>query len=318
LIAQLTVLSIPSPGQGVWHLGGVPVRAYALAIILGVVAAVWFGERRWEARGGRNGQVGDVALWAVPAGLVGARVYHVITDHDLYFGSGKNAWDAFAIWHGGLGIWGAIAGGAFGAWLACRHYGLRMLPLMDALAPGLLLAQAIGRWGNYFNQELFGRPTSKPWGLEIDLDHRPPGYEKFATFHPTFLYECLWNLGAMGVVLYLDRKLRLGFGRCFALYVMAYCLGRGWIEHLRIDTVEYNDVLGLRLNVWTSIVLFTAALVYFVVAGRRHPAPDTREASVYVEGREPVEDVEAADVESADVESADSEAAGSANGAASS
>jgi prolipoprotein diacylglyceryl transferase len=313
LIAQLTVLSIPSPGQGVWHLGGVPVRAYALAIILGVVAAVWFGERRWEARGGRNGQVGDVALWAVPAGLVGARVYHVITDHDLYFGSGKNAWDAFAIWHGGLGIWGAIAGGAFGAWLACRHYGLRMLPLMDALAPGLLLAQAIGRWGNYFNQELFGRPTSTPWGLEIDLDHRPPGYEKFATFHPTFLYECLWNLGAMGVVLYLDRKLRLGFGRCFALYVMAYCLGRGWIEYLRIDNVEYNDVLGLRLNVWTSIVLFTAALVYFVVAGRRHPAPDTREASVYVEGREPVEDVEAADVESAD-----SEAAGSANGAASS
>lgn len=317
MIAQLTVLSIPSPGQGVWHLGGVPVRAYALAIILGVVAAVWFGERRWEARGGRNGQIGDVALWAVPAGLVGARVYHVITDHDLYFGAGKNAWDAFAIWHGGLGIWGAIAGGAFGAWLACRHYGLKMLPLMDALAPGLLLAQAIGRWGNYFNQELFGRPTSKPWGLEIDLDRRPPGYEKFATFHPTFLYECLWNLGAMGVVLYLDRKLRLGFGRCFALYVMAYCLGRGWIEHLRIDTVEYNDVLGLRLNVWTSIVLFTAALVYFVVAGRRHPAPDTREASVYVAGREPVDDVETADVEPADVEVEDAAPADS-NGSPSS
>lgn len=308
MIAQLTVLSIPSPGQGVWHLGSVPIRAYALAIILGVVAAVWFGERRWMARGGRNGQIGDVALWAVPAGLVGARLYHVITDHDLYFGSGKNAWDAFAIWHGGLGIWGAIAGGAFGAWLACRHDGIKMLPLMDALAPALLLAQAIGRWGNYFNQELFGRPTDKPWGLEIDVEHRPSGYEKFATFHPTFLYECLWNLGAMGVVLYLDRKLRLGFGRCFALYVMAYCLGRGWIEHLRIDTVEYNDVLGLRLNVWTSIVLFTAALVYFVVAGRRHPAPDTREASVYVEGREPVPEAseQAADVDVEDAAPADS------------
>lgn len=303
MIAQLTVLSIPSPGQGVWHLGNVPIRAYALAIILGVIAAVWFGERRWMARGGRNGQIGDVALWAVPAGLIGARVYHVITDHDLYFGSGKNAWDAFAIWHGGLGIWGAIAGGAFGAWLACRRYGIRMLPLMDALAPGLLLAQAIGRWGNYFNQELFGRPTDKPWGLEIDLDKRPPGYEKFDTFHPTFLYESLWNLGSMGVVLYLDRKLRLGFGRAFAVYVMAYCLGRLWIEHLRIDTIELNDVLGLRWGEWMSIGLFVAALAYFVLAGRRHPAPDTREASVYVEGREPADDVDASD--SSDVAAAD-------------
>ena len=296
-----------------WHLGSVPIRAYALAIILGVIAAVWVGERRWEARGGRNGQIGDVALWAVPAGLVGARVYHVITDHDLYFGSGKNPWEAFAIWHGGLGIWGAIAGGAFGAWLACRHFGIRMLPLIDALAPGLLLAQAIGRWGNYFNQELMGRPTDKPWGLEIDLAHRPPGYEKFATFHPTFLYECLWNLGAMGVVLYLDRKLRLGFGRCFALYVMAYCLGRVWIEHLRIDTIELDDVLGLRWGEWMSVGLFVAALVYFVVAGRRHPAPETREPSVYVEGREPVDAAVESDAGAEDVAPADS-----ANGSASS
>lgn len=280
--------SIPSPDQGVWHLGPFPVRAYALAIILGVVAAVWMGEKRWVARGGTSGQVGDVALWAVPFGLIGARLYHVMTDHDLYFGAGKNAWTALQIWQGGLGIWGAIAGGAFGAWLACRRYGIKMLPLMDALAPALLLAQAIGRWGNYFNQELFGRPTTKPWGLEIDVAHRPDGYAEFATFHPTFLYECLWNLGAMGVVLYLDKRLRLGYGRCFALYVMAYCLGRGWIEHLRIDAVEYNDVLGLRLNVWTSIILFTAALLYFILAGRKHPAPNTREASVFVEGREPV------------------------------
>ena len=298
MTALLTTLSIPSPGQGVWHLGPLPIRAYALAIILGVIAAVWFGEKRWEARGGRNGEIGDIALWAVPAGLIGARVYHVATDHDLYFGSGKNAWDALAVWHGGLGIWGAIAGGAVGAWLGCRHYGFKMLPLMDAAAPGILLAQAIGRWGNYFNQELFGRPTSKPWGLEIDPGKRPTGYEKFETFHPTFLYEFLWDLGAMGVVLYLDRRLRLGFGRAFALYVMAYTLGRGWIEHLRIDPVEYNDVLGLRLNEWTSIILFTGALIYFVVAGRRHPAPDSREESVYVEGRESA--VEEADVEPAD------------------
>jgi len=288
VIADLVSLSLPSPSQGVWHLGPVPVRAYALCIILGVVAAVWLGEKRWIARGGAPGQVGDIALWGVPFGLVGARLYHVITDHDLYFGAGKDALGALEIWHGGLGIWGAIAGGVLGGSIGARRAGIRLRPMLDALAPALLLAQAIGRWGNYFNQELFGKPTSQPWGLEIDPAHRPDGYADATTFHPTFLYECLWNLSAMGVVIYLDRKLRLGFGRCFALYVMAYCLGRGWIEYLRIDNVEYNDVLGLRLNVWTSIVLGTGALVYFVLAGRRHPAPETREPSVYLDGRGPV------------------------------
>lgn len=308
LLPVLPALSIPSPSQGVWHLGGVPIRAYALCIIAGVVVAVWFGERRWVARGGRQGEIGDVALWAVPFGLVGARAYHVATDHDLYFGAGKNAWAALEVWHGGLGIWGAIAGGAFGAWLACRHYGIRMLPLMDALAPSLLLAQAIGRWGNYFNQELFGRPTTKPWGLEIDRAKIPAGVDVSKlpgppyTFHPTFLYECLWNLGSFGLVVWLDRRLRLGFGRAFALYVMAYCLGRLWIEHLRIDTIELNNVLGLRWGEWMSIGLFTGALVYFVVAGRRHPRPDSREESVYVDGREPGAEASAtpADVEPAD------------------
>jgi prolipoprotein diacylglyceryl transferase len=303
LASVLPALSIPSPSQGVWHLGGVPIRAYALCIIAGVVVAVWFGERRWAARGGRSGEVGDVALWAVPFGLVGARAYHVATDHDLYFGAGRNAWAALEVWHGGLGIWGAIAGGAFGAWLACRRYGIRMLPLMDALAPSLLLAQALGRWGNYFNQELFGRPTSKPWGLEIDLAHRPPGYEKYTTFHPTFLYESVWNLAGAALVVWLDRRLKLGFGRVFALYVMVYCAGRFWIESLRIDTIELNNVFGLRWGVWMSIFLFVAALAYFVVAGRRHPRPESREASVYVEGREPAGDQ--ASGEPADVESAE-------------
>jgi prolipoprotein diacylglyceryl transferase len=294
MILGLIAGFIPSPDQGVWHLFGVPIRAYALCIIAGVLAAVWLGNRRWVARGGKDGQVADVAIVAVPFGLVGARLYHVITDHSLYFGEGRDPLDALKVWHGGLGIWGAIAGGALGAWFACRHYGIRLRPLADALAPALLLAQAIGRWGNYFNQELFGGPTRKPWGLKIDAAKVPDGFdiaEHFDqppyTFHPTFLYECLWNLGAMGVVIWLDRKLRLGFGRAFALYVMAYCAGRGWIEYLRIDTVEYDDVLGLRLNVWTSIVLFTLALVYFVVMGRRHPRPHSREESVYLEGREP-------------------------------
>lgn len=293
-VVTLAAQFIPSPGQGVWYLGDVPIRAYALCIILGVFAAVWLGEKRWVARGGAEGEVGDIALWGVPFGLIGARAYHVATDHALYFGEGKDALDALKIWQGGLGIWGAIAGGVFGGWLACRRRGIKVLPMLDALAPSLLLAQAIGRWGNYFNQELFGRPTSKPWGLEIDADRLPAGFdpsEHFEstpyTFHPTFLYESLWNLGALGVVVYLDRKLKLGFGRAFALYVMAYCAGRGWIENLRIDTVEYSDVLGLRLNVWTSIILFALALAYFVVVGRRHPRPESREASVYVAGRAP-------------------------------
>ena len=275
----MTLLSIPSPAQGVWHLGPFPVRAYALCIIAGVIAAVWLGERRWVARGGRSGEVTDIALWAVPFGLVGARVYHVITDHALYFGAGRDPWEAFAVWNGGLAIWGAIAGGMLGAWIATRRMRIRLRPLADALAPGLLLAQALGRWGNYFNQELFGRPTSLPWGLEIDAAHRPPGYEDAATFHPTFLYECLWNLGALGIVLWLDRRLRLGFGRCFALYVMLYCAGRGWIESLRIDTVEYSDGLGGRLNVWTSVVLCVLAAAYVVMVGRRHRRPHSREDS---------------------------------------
>ncbi len=287
MTAWLLAWSIPSPANGVWYLGPVPIRAYALCIILGVVAAIWLGERRWTARGGTAGQIGDIALWAVPAGLVGARAYHVATDSQLYFGPGGDPLGALEIWNGGLGIWGAIAGGVLGAWLYTRRHGIRLLSLADALAPGLLLAQAIGRFGNYFNQELFGRPTDLPWGLEIAAGNRPEGYAQFATFHPTFLYEALWNLAALAVVIYLDRRLRLGHGRVFALYVMAYTLGRGWIEHLRIDPVELQDVGGLRFNVWMSIVLFLLAAAYFVVVGRRHRGPDTRERSPYVEGAAP-------------------------------
>ena len=283
----LILLSIPSPSQGVWHLGPLPIRAYALAIILGVLAAVWMGERRWVARGGTPGQIGDIALWAVPAGLIGARAYHVATDSELYFGKGGDPVAALEIWHGGLGIWGAIAGGLLGAWLYTRRHGILLRPLIDALAPGLLLAQAIGRFGNYFNQELFGRPTDLPWGLEIDLAHRPDGYTQFATFHPTFLYEALWNLAAIVVLVYLDRRFRLGYGRVFALYVMLYTLGRGWIEDLRIDPVALDDVGGLRFNVWTSIVLFVLATAYFVVVGRRHRPPDSREPTPYADGRVP-------------------------------
>ncbi|MCW2806325.1 MAG: lgt [Marmoricola sp.] len=282
-----TVLSIPSPSQGVWHVGPIPIRAYALAIILGVVVAVWTGEKRWVARGGRAGQVGDIALWAVPAGLIGARAYHVATDHDLYFGQGGDPVAALEIWHGGLGIWGAIAGGLLGAWLYCRRHGILLRPLADALAPSLLLAQAVGRFGNYFNQELYGRPTDLPWGLEIDPSKWPAGmtFAPGTVFHPTFLYEALWNLVGAGLLVYLDRRFRLGYGRVFALYVMIYTSGRGWIELLRIDTIELNNVLGLRWGAWMSIVLFVLAAAYFVVTTLRHRPPDTREISPYAAGR---------------------------------
>ena len=279
----MTFAGIPSPDQGVWHLGPLPIRAYALCIIAGVVVAVWLGEKRWVARGGRPGQVGDIALWAVPFGLVGGRLYHVATDWRLYFGEGKDPVAALYVWQGGLGIWGAIGLGALGAYLGARRYGAKFPPLIDALAPGVVLAQAIGRFGNWFNQELYGRPTTLPWGLEIDPAHREDGYEQYATFHPTFLYESLWNVGTAILVIWADKKFRLGHGRAFALYVMAYTAGRAWIEALRIDKVQENDVFGLRLNVWTSIVVFLAALVFFVVSARRHPG---REEQVLREGFE--------------------------------
>ncbi len=277
-------LSIPSPSSGVWFLGPVPLRGYALAIILGIVVAIWIGERRWVARGGTAGEITDLAIWGVPFGLVGGRLYHVITDNDLYFGPGRHAIEALYVWRGGLGIWGAVALGALGVAIGARRHGIRLLPVLDAMVPGVLVAQALGRWGNWFNQELFGKPTSLPWGLEIDEAHRPLGYLDDTTFHPTFLYEFLWNLGAFGLVIWADRRFNLGWGRVVALYVMAYTAGRGWIEMLRIDNVQLQDVGGLRLNVWTSIVLFVAAAVYFVVSTRLRPG---RETEVYLPGRAP-------------------------------
>jgi prolipoprotein diacylglyceryl transferase len=273
---------IPSPAHGVWYLGPLPLRGYALCIIAGIIAAIWIGERRWEARGGLRGEVTDLALWAVPFGVIGGRLYHVITDHDLYFGAGRTPIEALYVWRGGLGIWGAIALGAVGVWIGARSKGIRVPAVLDAMAPGVLVAQAMGRWGNWFNQELFGKPSTLPWALKIDPANRPPGYEQYATFQPTFLYECIWDLGAFGFVIWADRRFKLGHGRVMALYVMAYTAGRGWIEMLRIDNVEYQHVLGLRLNVWTSIVMFCLATAYFVVVGRRRPG---REVEVYKEKR---------------------------------
>ena len=325
----MTTLFIPSPSEGVWYLGPVPLRGYALCIIAGILAAIWIGERRWVARGGLRGEVTDLALWAVPFGVVGGRLYHVITDHDLYFGAGRSPIQALYVWRGGLGIWGAIALGAVGVWIGARSKGIRVPAVLDAMAPGVLVAQAMGRWGNWFNQELFGKPSTLPWALKIDPQNRPPGYQQYATFQPTFLYECLWDLGAFGFVLWADRRFKLGHGRVMALYVMAYTAGRGWIEMLRIDNVEYQHVLGLRLNVWTSIVLFCLAAVYFVVVGRKRPG---RETEVYTEQRlardraaaeaagadhPDLTDSRGDDVPDGELAAADAPASGSASGSAS-
>lgn len=261
---------LPSPRQGVWYLGPFPIRAYALCILAGIIFAVWFGERRWRERGGKPGMVGDVAIWAVPFGIIGGRIYHVITDHQIYFGPGGRGFLAsLKIWDGGLGIWGAVAFGGVGAWIGCRRRGLALPPFADSIAPAVAIAQAMGRWGNWFNQELFGRPTSLPWGLHIDAAHRPVGYANFATFHPTFLYESLWCLGVAAVVIWADRRYKMGHGRVFALYVLLYTIGRGWIESLRIDSA--HRIGGLRLNDWTSLIVGVGAVAYLVISARRHP-----------------------------------------------
>ncbi|MFI5825849.1 prolipoprotein diacylglyceryl transferase [Streptomyces sp. NPDC051578] len=261
----MTLAYIPSPSTGVIHLGPIPLRGYAFCIIIGVFVAVWLGNKRWIARGGKPGTVADIAVWAVPFGLIGGRLYHVITDYQLYFGEGRDWVDAFKIWEGGLGIWGAIALGAVGAWIGCRLRGIPLPAWADALAPGIALAQACGRWGNWFNQELYGRPTDLPWALKIsEGPNRVAG-----TYHPTFLYESLWCIGVALLVIWADRRFKLGHGRAFALYVAAYCLGRGWIEYMRVD--EAHHILGVRLNVWTAVVVFVLAVVYLFLSQKLRP-----------------------------------------------
>lgn len=262
----LVAAGIPSPSQGVWYLGPIPLRAYGIIIAAGMIIGVWWTARRYRDRGGNPDTLYDAALWAIPLGVVGARIYHVITSPDAYFGPGGDPMLAFQIWRGGLGIWGGVAFGALGVYIAVKRAGVRLGPIADSLAPALLIAQAIGRWGNWFNQELFGAPTTMPWGLQIDAAHMPVGYPAGTLFHPTFLYECLWNLAAAALIVWLDRRHRFAGGQVFGLYLMAYTAGRCWIEMLRID--DAHRVLGLRLNVWTSLLVFALGVLVFVVAGR--------------------------------------------------
>lgn len=250
--------SIPAPPGNGLHLGPFEVRAYGLMIAIGVVAAVALAQQRWQTRGGDPGDIAALATWAVPAGIVGARIYHVATDPELFRGRWLHV---FAIWEGGLGIPGGIAGGVLVGVVVARRRGLPVPALLDIVAPAIALAQAIGRWGNWFNQELFGRPTTLPWALHVDASHRPTEYAQFATFHPTFLYESLWNLALVGVLLWLERHTRMRAGRLFAAYVAGYALGRVWIEALRID--HANRILGLRINEWTSVIALAAVAALF-------------------------------------------------------
>jgi prolipoprotein diacylglyceryl transferase len=214
-------------------------------------------------------------VWAVPFGIIGGRIYHVITSPAAYFGEGGDPVDALRIWEGGLGIWGAVVLGGVGAWIGVRRRGIPLPPFGDAIAPGIAVAQAVGRWGNWVNQELYGGPTTLPWGVEIDLEHRPTDYLDVATFHPTFLYESIWMLAVAGILVLADRRWQLGHGRVFALYVALYALGRLPIELMRIDPA--NEILGMRVNVWVSILVFVGAVAYFVVSSRRVPGREPPE-----------------------------------------
>jgi prolipoprotein diacylglyceryl transferase len=258
--------SIPSPSSNGLSIGPLRLRVYGLLIALGVFAAVWLADRRWRARGGEAGTLSAIAVWGVPGGLIGARLYHIVTDYQLYT---HDPLKALKIWEGGLGIWGGVAGGVLAGGIYIRRHHLDMAVLLDCVAPALPLAQAIGRWGNYFNQELFGRPTKLPWGLKIDLVNRPAHYQNFATFHPTFLYESLWDLAVVGLVLLVEKRVRLRRGYLFAVYVALYTFGRFFTEYLRIDNA--HRFFGLRLNDWVSVVVFAGATGILLAGGRPRP-----------------------------------------------
>jgi len=265
ILGSTTLASIPSPSVNVWQIGPISLHIYGLCIALGVVAAVTISSRRWAARGGNPDDISTIAIWAVPAGVIGARLYHVATDWKLY----RDDWvGALKITQGGLGIPGGIAAGVLVGWWVVRRNGWPVRDLLDVVAPAIPVAQAIGRLGNWFNQEVFGGPTSLPWGLQIDPENRPAGLEAYETFHPTFLYEAVWNLSLAALIIWLDRRKVLRRGELFLVYVFGYAVGRLWVESLRSDHASL--ILGLRVNTWMSaIVALSAAFAFWW--GRRKP-----------------------------------------------
>ncbi|HJC86324.1 MAG TPA: prolipoprotein diacylglyceryl transferase [Candidatus Corynebacterium faecigallinarum] len=309
--------AIPSPPQGVWQLGPITLRAYALCILAAIVVAVWWTIRRYVGRGGRAETVIDAAIAAVPAGIVGGRIYHVITDNHLYFGEGRDWVDAFKITNGGLGIWGAVIGGGLAVWAVLAYKKVPLAPFADAVAPPILLAQGIGRLGNWFNQELYGGESDAPWALEIyrrvdedgNIDQMDGVSDGFvlATVQPTFLYELLWNLLIVLVLVWADRRFRLGGGRVFMLYVAGYTFGRFFIELMRTDsaTTVFGDI---RINTVVSAVVFVGAAALFLVTRNR-----TREEPEYVFGP-PVEGEDGEDADTAGTDGTDDTAGTAASG----
>lgn len=280
-------LSIPSPPPAFaqFQIGPFLIHTYAICILVGIVAAVIITQRRLSKRGAESGIVIDIILWAVPLGIIGARIYHVVTHGSDYFYPGANLWNVFAIWDGGNALYGSLLGGAVGAFIGCRIAGIRFWSFADALAPGMLVAQSIGRLGNWFNHELFGVPTTLPWGLQIETTNVnfPVGLPASTLFSPLFLYEIIWDMIGVAIVLFFARKYSLQWGRVFGVYLIWYGLGRSWLESIRIDPT--SDVfLGIPANVWASFVAVILGIILLVVQGRRHPG---LEPSVYVVGRGP-------------------------------
>lgn len=269
----MVIAFIPSPSISYFQLGPVTIHIYALCLLTGIAAAWAIGLRRWRARGGSSENFETVLLWAIPIGILGARFYHVITHLGDYFGPTANQhW--WAIWEGGIAIYGAIGFGALAAFLVARRHGVAFAALADSLAPGIAIGQALGRFGNWFNQELYGLPTDLPWALEIDPAHRVPGLEDYATFHPTFLYESVWNVLVAGALIWADRKFRLGRGKVFALYVALYGFGRIFTESLRTD-YSY-DVFGpLRFNAAVAMLICLAGVLALVLLTRLRPGRET-------------------------------------------
>ena len=271
----MTLAYIPSPTISQFSIGPVTIHIYALCILMGIVLAVWITTTRWKKLGGNFDQVLDITLVSVPAGIIGARLYHIITTPERFFGPDGDWAEMFRIWNGGLGIWGGVLFGALAAWAWCRHKHYPMALLADAIAPGLLVAQAVGRLGNWFNQELYGAPTTRTWGLKLNMEGTAIGHSEQCydgatcpsgtLFHPTFLYEMIWNLIGAAIIVYIGSKAmkKLKAGSLFAVYIMWYTLGRTWIESLRIDYA--HEFLGVRINVWVSMAVFVLGAVSFIV-----------------------------------------------------
>lgn len=282
-LVSLWPASIPSPGQGVWWIGPIPLRAYGLIIVTGMMVAVFISRKRYAQRGGDGEMLFDLALWVLPMGIVGARIYHVFANSHYYFASAERMAEIPRIWEGGLAIWGGIMAGALTAVIVVKHRHQRVAPLADAIAPTIILAQGIGRWGNYFNQELFGSPTTMPWGLEIDAAHLPAGYEPGTLFHPTFLYESVWNIAAFFVIIALDKRFSFKGGQVMCLYLMAYSPIRIYTETLRLDPAY--EFFGIRQNALTSILALIIAVVAFVYLGRHGGSseltPEERERALH-------------------------------------